>query len=133
MDPYRRRFAVLSGSFSLADTLMPQPFMRLARILQPCNPAERLWKDCGIIIYAFSPIDLERRVRRAKGPRVQGSWLKGSALPLAASGQFDRYKNFLVSVKNSKSQITNNKQITMTKIPNNKPVWVIGYSNLGFH
>jgi hypothetical protein len=53
--------------------------------------------------------------------------VQGSALPLVARGQFDRYRNCLVSVKNSKSQITNNKQITMTKIPNNKPVWVIGY------
>jgi hypothetical protein len=35
-------------------------------------------------------------------------------------------------VKNSKLQITNNKKITMTKIQNNKPVWVIGYWNLGF-
>jgi len=43
------------------------------------------------------------------------------------SGRFDRERNFLVSVKKSKSQITNNKQIIMTKIPNNKPVWVIGY------
>jgi hypothetical protein len=43
------------------------------------------------------------------------------------SGQFDRRGNFLVSVKNSKSQITNNKQITMTKIQNDKPVWIIGY------
>jgi hypothetical protein len=35
-------------------------------------------------------------------------------------------------VKNSKSQITKNKQITMTKIKNDKPVWVVGYWNLGF-
>ena len=40
---------------------------------------------------------------------------------------FDRRKNFSVSVKNSKSQITNNKKITMTKIQNVQLVWVIGY------
>ena len=78
MDPYRRRFVVLSGSFSLADTLMPQPFMRLARILQPCNPAERLWKDCGIIIYDSSPIELERRVRGVQGVQVQRFRVHGS-------------------------------------------------------
>jgi hypothetical protein len=43
------------------------------------------------------------------------------------SGQFDRQGNVLVSVKNSKSQITNNKQITIAEIQNDKPVWVIGY------
>ncbi|MEN8807940.1 MAG: hypothetical protein ABF291_10710 [Desulfobacterales bacterium] len=35
-------------------------------------------------------------------------------------------------MKKSKSQITNNKQITMTKIQNDKPVWAIGNWNLGF-
>ncbi|MGD8951406.1 MAG: hypothetical protein PVG62_11720 [Desulfobacterales bacterium] len=35
-------------------------------------------------------------------------------------------------MKKSKSQIINNKQITMTKIQNDKPVWVIGNWNLGF-
>jgi hypothetical protein len=40
---------------------------------------------------------------------------------------FDRRGNDEVSFKNSKSQITNNKKITMTKIQNHKPVWVIGY------
>jgi hypothetical protein len=35
-------------------------------------------------------------------------------------------------VKNSKSQLTNNKQITITKIQNDKPVWGIGYCKLGF-
>jgi len=34
--------------------------------------------------------------------------------------QFDRRGNVYVSVKNSKSQIPNNKQITMTKIQNYK-------------
>jgi hypothetical protein len=34
--------------------------------------------------------------------------------------------------KNSKSQITNIKQITMTKIQNSKPFSVIWYWNLGF-
>jgi hypothetical protein len=34
--------------------------------------------------------------------------------------------------KNSKSQISNNKQITMTKIQNSKPVLVIEYWNLRF-
>ena len=34
--------------------------------------------------------------------------------------------------KNSKSQISNNKQITMTKIQNSKPVLVIWYWNLRF-
>jgi hypothetical protein len=34
--------------------------------------------------------------------------------------------------KNSKSQITNIKQITMTKIQNSKPVLVIRYWNLRF-
>jgi hypothetical protein len=34
--------------------------------------------------------------------------------------------------RNSKSQITNIKQNTMTKIPNSKPVLVIEYWNLGF-
>jgi hypothetical protein len=33
----------------------------------------------------------------------------------------------LKPISNSKLQITNNKQITMTKIQNDKPVWVIGY------
>jgi len=51
----------------------------------------------------------------------------GLAPPLAARIQFDRRGNVEVSVKNSKSQIINNKQITMTKIQNDKPVWVIGY------
>jgi len=34
--------------------------------------------------------------------------------------------------KNSKSQISNIKQITITKIPNSKPVLVIQYWNLRF-
>jgi hypothetical protein len=34
--------------------------------------------------------------------------------------------------ENSKSQISNIKQITMTKIQNSKPVLVIEYWNLGF-
>jgi hypothetical protein len=34
--------------------------------------------------------------------------------------------------KNSKSQISNNKQITMTEIQNSKPVLVIQYWNLKF-
>jgi hypothetical protein len=54
------------------------------------------------------------------------------ALPPAASIQFDRRVNCYVSVKNSKSQMTNSKQITMTKIPKNKPGWLIGYWDLGF-
>jgi hypothetical protein len=37
------------------------------------------------------------------------------------------------ATRNSKSQITNIKQITMTKIPNSKTVLVIEYWNLGFH
>jgi hypothetical protein len=49
------------------------------------------------------------------------------------SGQLDRKGNLYISVKNSKSQITNNKQITITKIQNSKPVWVIEYWNLVFH
>jgi hypothetical protein len=58
--------------------------------------------------------------------------LKGSGFRVQPSrwpvgAQFDRERKFLVSVKNSKSQVTHNKQITMTTIPNNKPVWVIGY------
>jgi len=35
--------------------------------------------------------------------------------------------------RNSKIQISNIKQITMTKIQNSKPVLVIEYWNLGFH
>ncbi len=35
--------------------------------------------------------------------------------------------------RNSKLQISNIKQITMTKIQNSKPVLVIEYWNLGFH
>jgi hypothetical protein len=46
------------------------------------------------------------------------------------SGRFDRIKKLLLFVE--KFQITNNKQITMTKIQNSKPVWVIEYSNLRF-
>jgi hypothetical protein len=38
--------------------------------------------------------------------------------------QFDRIGNLYIAVKNSKSQITKNKQITMTNIQNNKPVYV---------
>jgi hypothetical protein len=55
-----------------------------------------------------------------------------SAPPMAANIQFDRRGNVYVSVINTKSQITNNKQITMTKIQNVKPVWVIGYCTLEF-
>ena len=60
----------------------------------------------------------------------QGSEVRGSGLSPAAGHRgalFDRQGNDDVSVKNSKSQITNNKQITMTKIQNDKPEWVIGY------
>jgi hypothetical protein len=64
-------------------------------------------------------------------PKLIGSRFSvlGSRFSPAAglkSGQIDLRGNFYVSVKNSKSQITNNKQITMTKIQNVKPVWVIG-------
>jgi hypothetical protein len=52
--------------------------------------------------------------------------LDGEA-PGRQGAQFDRRGNDDVSVKNSKSQIVNNKQIKMTKIQNDKPVWVIGY------
>jgi hypothetical protein len=49
----------------------------------------------------------------------------------SASGcrlQFDRRGDASVALENSKSQITNIKQITMTKIQNHKPVgWIIGY------
>jgi hypothetical protein len=44
---------------------------------------------------------------------------QGSTFSPAAglkSGQFDRERNFFVSMKNFKSQITNNKHITMIKI-----------------
>jgi hypothetical protein len=61
-------------------------------------------------------------VIRIEAIGVQRLTIPRSAQPLAASAQIDRYRNFLVSVKNSKLQITNNKQITMTKIPNYKPV-----------
>jgi len=42
-------------------------------------------------------------------------------------GVLEHWKN-----RNSKSQITNIKQITMTKIQNSKPVLVIEYWNLRF-
>ena len=61
------------------------------------------------------------QMEREEIPVDEGVFLE-SARTLAASAQIDRYRNFLVSVKNSKLQITNNKQITMTKIPNYKPV-----------
>jgi len=51
----------------------------------------------------------------------------GIEVPGWQSAQFDRRGNDEFSVKNSKSQITNNKQITKIKIQNDKPVWVIGY------
>jgi hypothetical protein len=48
--------------------------------------------------------------------KVEGFWVQDSARPLAAGFHFDRRGTVSVSVKNSKSQIANNKQITMTEI-----------------
>jgi hypothetical protein len=53
------------------------------------------------------------------------------ALPVDMSSGFGVLGHW--SIRNSKSQITNIKQITMTEIRNSKPVLVIGYWNLGFH
>ncbi|MEN8781907.1 MAG: hypothetical protein ABF292_12460, partial [Desulfobacterales bacterium] len=66
----------------------------------------------------------ETRRQRALSPNQARFQIRGSTLPLAVKIEFDRRGNDEVSVKNSKSQITNNKQITMTKIQNDKPVWV---------
>jgi hypothetical protein len=66
---------------------------------------------------------------------IRGEGLRGEAFSPAddlGSGWFDSTKNDSVSVKNSKSQIPNHKQIPMIKIQNSKPVWNIGYWNLRF-
>jgi hypothetical protein len=55
---------------------------------------------------------------------------KDPALGCPLGGDFDPLSPIGKSAevtKNSKSQITNTKQITMTKIPNSKPVFCFGH------
>jgi len=54
-------------------------------------------------------------------------WHKGEGLQQVAKSVLEHWRN-----RNSKSQISNNKQITMTKIQNSKLVLVIEYWNLRF-
>jgi hypothetical protein len=59
------------------------------------------------------------------------SWRTGfltSAATALKSQQFDQIRKVIYF--SEKFQITNSKQITMTKIQNSKPVWVIEYWNL---